>query len=46
MGDSWLKFELQLPKNMMLEITGKHFSGSEHISWQNIGIWPTLMTHK
>ena len=26
----------------MLELTGKHFSCSEYISWQHIGIWPRL----
>ena len=30
----WLKFEFQLPEYLMLELTGKHFSCSEHISWE------------
>ena len=29
----WLKFVFQLPKDMVLELIGKHFSCSEHISY-------------
>ena len=32
----WLKFLFQLPKDLVLELTGKHFSRSEHISWAKI----------
>ena len=39
MSRSRLKFGFQLPKNMVLELTGKHSSCSEHISLQAIGIW-------
>ena len=29
MSDTWLKFEFQLPEDLVLELTGKHFSCSE-----------------
>ena len=29
----WLRFWFQLPKDLILELTGKHFSFSEPISW-------------
>ena len=35
----WLRFGFQLPKDLVLELTGKHSSCSEHISWEAIGIW-------
>ena len=38
----WLKFECQLSKYLVLELTGKHFSSSEHIYWKHIGIFPNL----
>ena len=38
----WLRFGHQLPKELVLELTGKKFSCSEHISWETIGIWPML----
>ena len=34
----WLKFGFQLPKDMRLELIGKHSSCSEHISEQAVGI--------
>ena len=34
----WLKFEFQLSKYQVLELTGEHFSSSEHIYWQHMGI--------
>ena len=36
----WLRFGFQLPKNLWLELTCKHFSCSKPISWGTIGIWP------
>ena len=35
----WFKFRFQLPKNLVLELKRKHFSCSENISWEAIGIW-------
>ena len=37
-----LKFQFQIPKHLVLELTWKHFSCSEHISWEAIGIWPLM----
>ena len=42
MSNTWLKFEFQLPEDLVLELSGKHFSCAEHVSWQHIGIWPRL----
>ena len=39
MCDNWLKFECQLPKDLVSDLTGKHFSCSEYVSWQHIGNW-------
>ena len=39
-SDVWLKFEYQLLKDPVLELTAKYFSYSEHNSWQTNGIWP------
>ena len=36
------KFGFQLPNDPVLELTGKHFSSSDHISLQDICIWPRL----
>ena len=30
------------PKDVLPELTGLHFSCSEHISWEVFGIWPRL----
>ena len=38
----WLNFLLQLPKDLVLELTGKPFSCSEHISLGAIVIWPRI----
>ena len=40
--DNWLKLEFQLPKDLVLELTGKYFGCSEHVSWKHIGILPSL----
>ena len=38
----WLKFESKLSKYLVLELTGDHFSSSEHIYCQHMGILPSL----
>ena len=38
----WLRFGFQLPKQLALEPLEKHFSYSEDICWEAIGIWPRL----
>ena len=38
----WLKFEFQLSKFLVLELTGKHVSSLEHIYWQHMCILPSL----
>ena len=42
MGDFWLKFEFQLSKYLVLELIGEHFSSSQYINWQHMGILPSL----
>ena len=37
----WLRFRFQLTKDLLLELMRKHFSNSEHNSWQATGIWPS-----
>ena len=41
-ADFCLKFEFQLSKYLVLEVTGEHFSSSKHIYWQHMGILPSL----
>ena len=38
----WLKFEFLLFQKLVVELTGDHFSSSEHIHWQYMGIFPSL----
>ena len=38
----WLKFGFWIAKDMVLELTGKYFSYSDHISWEASFIWPML----
>ena len=42
MSGIWLKFGFQLPKDLVLELAGKHYSCSEHISWDAMGIWQRI----
>ena len=39
MSRIWLRFGFQLPKDLVLELAGKHSSCSECISWEAMGIW-------
>ena len=39
MSGIWLKFVFQLPKDLVLELFGKHYSCSEQISWDDMSIW-------
>ena len=34
----YLKFEFQLPKYLVLELAGKHYSFSEHFLWEAMDI--------
>ena len=38
----WFMFGFQLPKDLVLELTGKYFSCSERSSWKALCNWPSL----
>ena len=42
MSWNWLKLGFKVPKYLVLELSGKHFSCSEHNACEAIGIWLRL----